>query len=103
MPAVGGIAHSGEALCYQLPLLSHERRHRVTKTAARGLCSLAVGVTAPAEQMAPALGRDEAPMPHGASAARGDELDVPIQAGGSVSRELQERYDSGDSGKKRPS
>ena len=60
----------------------------------------AVGITAPAEQMAPALGRDEAPMPHGASAARGDELDaepsVPLPAGGSVSRELQERDDSGD-------
>ena len=36
----------------------------------------AVGVTAPAEQITPALGHDEAPMAHGASAARGDELDA---------------------------
>ena len=64
----------------------------------------AVGVTAPAEQMAPALGRDEATVPRGASAAGGDELDaeqsVPppaggsLPAGGSVSRELEERDDS---------
>ena len=39
------------------------------------LDTAAVGVTTPAEQMAPAIGRDEAPMPHGAPAARGDELD----------------------------
>ena len=32
--------------------------------------SAAVGVTASAEQMAPVFGRDEAPMPHGTSAAR---------------------------------
>ena len=60
----------------------------------------AVGVTAPVEQMAPALGRDEAPMAHDASAARGDELDaeqsVPLPAGCSVSRELEGRNDSGD-------
>ena len=60
----------------------------------------AVGVTAPAEQMAPALGHDEAPMPHGASAARGDEQDAdqsaPPPAGGSVSRELQEHDVPGD-------
>ena len=62
----------------------------------------AVGVTAPAEQMAAAslVGHDEAPMTHGASAARGDALDavqsVPLPAGGSVSRELQERDVSRD-------
>ena len=58
-----------------------------------------VVVTAPAE-MAPALGRDEAPVPDGASAARGDELDAeqsaPLPAGGSVSRELQEHNVSVD-------
>ena len=60
----------------------------------------AVGVTAPAEQMVPVLDRDEAPMTHGASAARGDALDpeqsVPLPAGGSVSSELEERIDSRD-------
>ena len=54
-----------------------------------------VGVMVPAEHMAPAIDRDESPMPHGASAARGDELDagqsVPLPAGDSVSRELCER------------
>ena len=49
----------------------------------------AVGVTAPAELMAPALGRDEDPMSLGAPAARGDELDAeqsaPLSVGGSVS------------------
>ena len=64
----------------------------------------AVGVTAPAEQMAAAslVGHDEAPMTHGASAARGDALDavqsVPLPAGGSVSRALQERDVPGDTG-----
>ena len=60
----------------------------------------AVGVSAPAEQRAPAIDRDEVPMPHGASAAREDALDaeqsVPLPAGGTVSRALQERDDSGD-------
>ena len=40
------------------------------------LDTAAVGVTAPAEQMAPAIGREEAPMAHGAPAARADELDA---------------------------
>ena len=56
----------------------------------------AVCVTAPAEQMAPEISHDEAPI-HGTSAAHGDELDaeqsLPLQAGCSVSRELQERND----------
>ena len=60
----------------------------------------ALGVTGPAEQMAPALDRDKAPMPHGAPAARGDELDAepsePFPAGGSVLRELEEHDDSKD-------
>ena len=57
-------------------------------------------VTSPAEQMTPALGHDEALMQHGASAARGDELDaeqsVPLPAGGSVSRVLEGRDVPGD-------
>ena len=60
---------------------------------------LEVGVTAPAEQVAPAFGRDEAPMAYGASVARGDELDaeqsVSLPADVSVSRELDGRDDSG--------
>ena len=59
----------------------------------------AVGVTVPAEQMAPALGCDKAPRPHGASAARGNALDaeqsVPLLAGCSVPRELQ-GFNEGD-------
>ena len=64
------------------------------------LDTAAVGVTAPAEQMAPALGLDEAAMPHGAPSARGDERDaeqsLPLSAGGSVSSELHQRDDSGE-------
>ena len=36
----------------------------------------AVGVAAPAEQMAPAIDSDQAPMAHGTSVARGDALDA---------------------------
>ena len=64
----------------------------------------AVGATAPAEQMAPALVRDEAPMAHGASAARGNALDaeqsVALPAGGSLSREVEEQDVSGDTEEK---
>ena len=59
-----------------------------------------VCVTAPAEQMVAVLDHDEAPMAHGASAARGDALgaeqSVPLPADGSVSRALEGHNDSGD-------
>ena len=68
-------------------LTSHERGHRVSKESVF-LETAAVGVTAPPEQMALAIGRDVAPMPHGASALRGKKLDAeqsqPLPAGGSV-------------------